>query len=105
MGGEIAGTVLPFGVRIRARLAVNAVLHGHSLVTTLAGFHNRIAGATVEATTLLAHEKAIGALFDRLTEHVPSLLFFAVFQRLWSIQKKPGHYLLGRKPRRKVVGL
>jgi hypothetical protein len=69
MGSEIAGTVFPLGLWIRASLAVISILYGQCLVTTLAGFHDGIAGAAVEVASLLAHEKAIGALFNRLTEH------------------------------------
>jgi hypothetical protein len=40
----------------------------------LAGFDDGVTDATIVGASLLAHEKAFCAFFDRLTEHCPSLL-------------------------------
>ena len=79
VGCEIAGAVFPFGIRIGAGLAVNALLKGQGLATTLAGFDDRITDTTVEGATLFTHEKAFCTLFDRLTEHLLSPLYLVMF--------------------------
>jgi hypothetical protein len=54
----------------------------------LAGFDDGITTAAIKGATLLAHEKAFCTLFDRLTEHLPSLLYFAVSKFNFSLFPK-----------------
>jgi len=78
MGGEITGAPSPLVLRIGEGLAINASLQSEALTAALAGFDNRMAGATIVAATVFAHEGAFFTLFDRLTEHGPFLLYHAV---------------------------
>jgi hypothetical protein len=77
VGSEITKAVFPLDFRIGAALAVNVVFCGLRLAATLTGFNDRIAGATIIATTSVAHEKTFSALFDRLTAHGLYLLLLA----------------------------
>lgn len=78
MGGEITGAPSPLVLRIGEGLAINASLQSEGLTATLAGLDDRMAGATIVAATVFAHEGALFTLFDRLTEHGLSLLYHAV---------------------------